>query len=53
MDVWGHGRQQDFFQGWAMRGQKNGSPQQGLGAAPRWWSGGEAQKLTTFSQNDA
>ena len=35
MDVWGHGRQQDFFQGWAMRGsEERKSPAGFRGSSP-------------------
>ena len=49
-----HGRPQDFFQGWAMRGLKDGSPPaQSRGSSPVGVWGQSPQKLTTFSQNDA
>ena len=49
-----HGRPQDFFQGWAMRGLKDGGPQ--AGSRPRapvgvW--GQSPQKRTIFSKNNA
>jgi len=51
-----HGRPQDVFQRWAMRGLKDGSPpagSRGSSLVGIWGWGLSPQKLTTFSQNDA